>query len=76
MNPRDFDDVAKKWWQSFTVWFNGVATTAVVLLPELMAQLPIMKDYLPDNYYKWAFIMVVVGNTLIRVFKTKGPVTV
>jgi hypothetical protein len=79
MQPSEFDDVVKKWWQSFTVWFNGmllaVVAPLVAFLPELMVQLPILKEYVPDNMYKWLFLFTVFGNTLIRVFKTKTAVT-
>lgn len=56
----------KAFWKSLTIWFNGVLLTAVETIPMMAEQLPAMKGYLPDDYYKWAFITLVVGNILIR----------
>lgn len=56
----------KAFWKSITIWFNGVAAGLVTVLPELAEQLPLMKSYMPDDYYKWAFLVVTVGNVIIR----------
>lgn len=69
----NFETEAKRIWQSMTLWFNAALTTVVPLLPVLMEQLPTLKAYMPDNMYKWAFIIAVVGNALLR-FKTNSPV--
>lgn len=68
----------KKWWASMTLWFNGVMavvlTLAVEFLPTALDQLPILKEYMPTDLYKWAFIITIVGNAILRV-KTKTAVT-
>jgi hypothetical protein len=37
-----------------------------MLLPDLMVQLPTMREYVPDDIYRWLFMVVVVGNVIIR----------
>lgn len=61
----------KIWWKSVTVWFNGILATIPVLLPLLAQELPAMKPYLPDNIYGGLFLVVVIGNILIRVYLTR-----
>ena len=56
----------KAYWKSLTIWFNGVLLTLVEAVPMLAEQLPAMKAYLPDDIYRWAFLVLVVGNLLIR----------
>jgi len=56
----------KAFWKSMTIWFNSVAGGLVVLLPDLMAQLPMLKEYVPTDIYRWLFMAVIVGNILIR----------
>lgn len=52
--------------RSLTVWFNGGMLTLVSLLPSLAEALPLLKDYLPADFYQLAFTVVAVGNILIR----------
>jgi len=60
--------------KSLTMWFNSVLGAAIVFLPDAITQLPMLQAYLPDNIYKTAFVVVVVGNMLLRV-KTKDALT-
>lgn len=64
----------KAWWKSLTIWFNSALTAvaAIVTSPDLMAQLPLLKTYTPDNVYKWLFIATVVGNLVLRKKTTSG----
>ena len=63
----------KAFWKSVTIWFNGVVLGIVELVPMLVEQLPVMKAYLPDDIYKWAFLTLVIGNTVIRA-RTKSAI--
>ena len=65
----------KSFWKSWTIWFNSVVGTVAVLLPELLSQLPVLKEYLPTDLYRWLFLIVMIGNIGLR-FKTNTGVTV
>jgi hypothetical protein len=56
----------KAFWKSLTIWFNGVVGSLAMLLPDLMVQLPTLREYVPDDIYRWLFMVVVVGNVIIR----------
>ena len=58
----------KAWWKSMTIWFNSALTAlaAIVTSPDLMSQLQLVKAYVPDNIYKWLFLVTIVGNLLLR----------
>jgi len=74
-----FEDEAKKAWASLTLWFNTVVLplifTFAAFAPELTEQLPVLKTYMPDNLYKWAFIASIVGNVILR-FRTKSAISI
>ena len=57
----------KAFWKSLTVWFNTLSGTAIAMVPLAMEQLPVLKDYLPTNWYMWALLALTVGNLIIRV---------
>lgn len=63
----------KAFWKSLTLWFNSIVAALAVVLPELMAQLPALKEYLGHDVYRWLFIVTVFGNVLIR-FRTNSAV--
>ena len=65
----------KAYWKSFTLWFNSAAASLALVLPELMVQLPVMKEYVPTDMYRWLFIVTVLGNVMLR-FKTTTAVGV
>lgn len=56
----------KAWWKSTTLWFNSALGSVALLLPDLTAQLPVLKQNLPDDIYKWLLYVVVFGNVLLR----------
>ena len=56
---------------SFTIWFNGLMGTAVVVLPALQDQLPQLQEYVPANLYHYAMGTLIVGNIILR-FKTNS----
>ena len=56
----------KAFWKSLTIWFNTVFGSLTALLPIAMEQLPILKEYLPANWYMWALLVLTVGNVIIR----------
>lgn len=64
----------KTWWKSITLWFNAIAASIPVLLPLLAQELPTMKAYLPENIYGYLFLVVTVGNILIRVYLTRTAI--
>lgn len=55
--------------KSWTVWANGLLLMALPFLPVLQDSLPQLQAYLPENFYKWAMLGVLVGNIALR-FKT------
>ncbi len=55
--------------KSLTIWFNGVMGVAVVGLPMVQEQMPLLQDYLPANLYHYAMGMLIVGNIILR-FRT------
>jgi len=64
----------KKWWQSFTHWFNGVGATLLMAADPLAQALPSIQPYVGATFYKYAFIGLAVGNVLIRQFKTSSAI--
>ena len=57
----------KAFWKSLTVWFNTVSGTLIAMIPMAMEQLPVLKEYLPVNWYMCALLALTVGNLIIRV---------
>lgn len=58
--------------KSWTIWLNSVAGTFILALPEIERTLPELAAYLPDNYYKWLAISVVVSNLVLRAKTNKS----
>jgi hypothetical protein len=56
--------------KSLTLWFNGIAGTAVVVLPFAQEQLPQLRDYLDAGFYHALMGAVVAGNIILR-FRTR-----
>lgn len=56
----------KAFWKSLTIWFNSALAGIAVMLPDFLAQLPMLREYLPDDIYRWLLLFVVLGNVLIR----------
>lgn len=54
---------------SATIWFNGIAAAAIVLLPEAQNQFPQLQPYINETIYRWSMGILIVGNILLR-FKT------
>lgn len=59
-------------YKSATIWFNALMSAAIPALVYAQTQLPMLKDYLPDNFYGIAFVAVIVGNLLLRFKTTTG----
>lgn len=55
--------------KSATAWFNAIVATIVSGLPFAIDAFPQIKGYVPDNIYSAAWVVLVVGNILLR-FKT------
>ena len=56
----------KAFWKSLTIWFNTVFGSLMAMIPLAMEQLPVLKEYLPANWYMWALLALTVGNVVIR----------
>jgi hypothetical protein len=56
----------KAFWKSMTIWFNTVLGSMTAMIPLAMEQLPVLKEYLPVNWYMWALVLLTVGNVIIR----------
>lgn len=62
----------KAWWHSKTLWFNTVLMPMIMaFLPDALNQFPTIKDYLPHNVYQLGFIILTVGNVVLRAVTTK-----
>ena len=57
----------KKKRKSVTLWFNAAA--AVSFAAE--ANFHVLQPVLPGNVYAWLSFLLILGNTVIRVFFTK-----
>lgn len=53
--------------KSLTIWWNVIAGAVLGILPMLQDALPAIQQYVPD--IRWAAVVVIVGNVLLR-FKT------
>ena len=62
----------KKAHKSLTILFNSFWLGFVEMLPYAKEVFPEMKDYLPAELYTHVFVIVVIGNIVLR-FKTKQP---
>lgn len=59
--------------KSLTVWFNGVMAAAPMALLYAQDQLPMLRDYMPNNLYGYAFGATVLGNLALRFFRRQDP---
>jgi len=64
----------KKSWKSWTIWFGSLVTGAALFLPSVEAELPALKEYLPDDAYKTLSLVAGVGIILLRI-KTKSSLS-
>jgi len=62
----------KKIHKSWTMWFNAISGSLIVILPSLETSFPQLQDYLPHNLYQYAMAAIIVGNMVLR-FKTVKP---
>jgi hypothetical protein len=60
--------------KSFANWFNGVIGSLCLLVPELANSAPAIKEYLPAKYSSYLIGVLIIGNIVIRTFKTKSPI--
>lgn len=56
--------------RSKTVWFNAVFGGLLVALPELKEALPIVKEYITPDVYRWLMLVAVLGNIVLRFITT------
>lgn len=52
--------------KSTTIQFNALLLILIETLPLIQESLPQLKTYLPDDLYKQVFLLVVIGNILLR----------
>lgn len=64
-------DVAKIH-RSVTVWFNSALAFVAFALPEVVAFLPQLREYVPEDNYKLLMAVALVGNFIIRFRTTKA----
>ena len=57
--------------RSKTVWFNSLAGTLLVALPELSAALPALQQHITPDVYRWLMLIVVIGNIWLRAITSK-----
>lgn len=58
--------------RSKTVWFNSIAGTLLVALPEMAEALPALREFIGPEVYRWLIVVVVVGNIWLRAITTKS----
>lgn len=56
--------------KSLTIWFNGLVAAVMGILPMAQDSLPALQQYVPD--IKWAAVLVIVGNIVLRFKTTTG----
>lgn len=56
--------------RSKTVWFNSVAGTLLVALPEMKDALPALQEFITPQVYRWLIVVVVIGNIWLRAITT------
>lgn len=52
--------------RSKTVWFNSIAGTLLMALPEMKEALPALQAYITPDVYRWLILVVIVGNIWLR----------
>jgi hypothetical protein len=57
-------------WRSTTIWFNGVAGTVLLALPEVQNQLPQLQDYIPQDFFRVMMGVVIAANVVLRIKTT------
>jgi hypothetical protein len=58
--------------KSWTIWVNGIASAVVAGLPMLQENFPQLQPYIPANFYKYAMLVIIAINIVLR-FKTNKP---
>lgn len=58
--------------RSKTVWFNSVAGTLLLALPEMKEALPTLQTFITPQIYSWLIVAVVVGNIWLRAITTES----
>jgi len=58
--------------KSATIWFNSIAGTVVVGLPQAQDNFPNLMGHIPDKFYHYGMAVLVIGNIILR-FKTNRP---
>lgn len=56
--------------RSRTVWFNSIAGTLLVALPEMKEALPALQQFITPEVYRWLILVVVIGNIWLRAVTT------
>ena len=64
------NDTLKGATRSKTVWFNSVAGTLLVALPEMKEALPALQQFITPQVYRWLILVVVIGNIWLRAVTT------
>lgn len=54
---------------SMTIWFNSVIGSAALFLPDLIALMPDIQEYIEVPTYKTWMLVLLVGNFILR-FRT------
>ena len=57
--------------KSFTIWFNGIVGSLLVVLPYALDQWQGLHGMINESFYHNITVLLVVGNILAR-FKTSG----
>ena len=63
----------KKAHRSLTILFNTLLAAVAFAIPELIAFLPQLQQYLPEENYKTLMVIALVGNFVLR-FKTSSRI--
>lgn len=63
-----------EWLKSRTISFNAYSLTLIPVLEYARAELPAVRELVPDSTYKYLMIGILVANLWLRVLTTQ-PVT-
>lgn len=58
--------------RSMTIWFNSVVGSVALFLPDLIALMPDLQEYIDAPTYKTWMLVLLVGNFALRFKTTKA----
>lgn len=69
---QNIKDDTKSAWKSWTIRFNTAVGTLATFLPDLIAIMPDLQEYIEAPTYKTWMLILLVGNFILRFKTTKA----